>query len=105
MFWTEDARTLFLGADSTATVAPRPEGGQMALKGPFWFDRDHTKYFDFDNDGVIDRVISFSSDDWSCKPDSTLYDGYYKCTTTWTSPSGNEYESWWVMPAEGPKGW
>ena len=38
MFWSEDARTLFMGPDSTATVTPRPSGDTLDLHGPFWWD-------------------------------------------------------------------
>ena len=75
MFWTEDARTLFLGADSTATVAPLPEGGKLALKGPFWFDRDH------DNG----RGMLWSSDAIECKQDSTVFPGGWKCNGVYYS--------------------
>ena len=60
MFWSEDARTLFMGPDSKAVVTPRPEGGKLALKGHFWFDRYDMNY-------------------WTCKQDSTYISGGWKC--------------------------
>ncbi len=44
MFWSEDARELFMGPGSSATVAPRPDGGKLAMHGPFFWDYYAARY-------------------------------------------------------------
>ena len=75
MFWSEDARTLFMGPNSKATVSPRPDGKTLALKGPFWWDRGGFSNY------------------WTCKQDSTLFPGGWTCT----EPGGEErtYDRSW----------
>ena len=63
MFWSEDARTLFMGPDSSAVVTPRPDGKTLALKGPFWVDN----WFGFENYWKCKQSSAFVAGGWRCK--------------------------------------